>query len=149
MTKGGISRIALTPTNRTSDDDSNRRRNPRVLGPGGEDERHLRLDAAAAARHHEPHARHGRAHRRRLEGLARLLRRRHLHLHLRLAVLIDGDECRVPGSVPFPFDPLAHDSLMLRSLMLYMSYSAARRHNTNITTHPHTYTYVHVIPEYI
>lgn len=75
-------------TDEVLDDGSHRRRDPRLIRPRREDERRLRTDATAAARHHEPDAADGGEDRRRLARLAGLFRRRHHALHIRLALLI-------------------------------------------------------------
>lgn len=71
-----------------ADDYGHRRRDQGILRPSREDERLLRQHETAPAKHHEPHAPDGREDGRRLEGLARLLRRRGPDLHVRLAVLV-------------------------------------------------------------
>lgn len=71
-----------------ADDYGHRRRDQGILRPSREDERLIRQHETAPAKHHEPHAPDGREDGRRLEGLARLLRRRGPDLHVRLAVLV-------------------------------------------------------------
>lgn len=58
----------------TTDDSSNRRRNPRLLRPCRKDERIVRPDPPQTPRHHEPDAHHGAKDQRRVEGVACLLR---------------------------------------------------------------------------
>jgi len=78
------------PLPKKTDDNSHRRRNQRLVGPRGKDERGLRPDASPAPRHHEQDAAHGGTDRRGLEGLAAVLCVCDILVHVCVVVLIGG-----------------------------------------------------------
>lgn len=75
------------PTPGNTDDGSDRRRDPRFIRTGGEDERPVRPGAPAPAGHNEQDAADGGEDWRGLEGLARVLCRGGAAVHLCVAVL--------------------------------------------------------------
>ena len=76
--------LLLTAT----DDECHWRGDSRQLRAGGQDERHIRLDAHTTTRNDEQDADHGATERDTVEGLAGFLRHGDPHLHVRLAVLV-------------------------------------------------------------